>query len=163
MNPMMELYNKNLINSFSYSTIHLDYLCQNSNLFLSNYGKIMNSEQNFIAINTDYFPKETKGDLIVSKQNEKYKKYIPEEQLYFSENKGKVGISGLLKDNFCANLNSDILLKIRNGYQEMTLLSKSAFILDSASNLSMSHSPSSYITRELIMSIPLSQLKNKNS
>ena len=155
MNPMMELYNKNLINSFSYFTIHLDYLCKNSNSFVSNYGKIINSRQKFIAINTDYFSKETKGDLIVSKQNKKYKNYTPAEQLYFSENKGKVGISGLLKYSFGANLNSDILLKIKDANQEMTIISKPAFILDSASGLSMSHSPSSYITRELIMSIPL--------
>ena len=154
-NSMMELYNKKLIHSFSISTIYLNYLCHGSNTYVSNFGKTINSKQYYIAINTNFFPKETRVDLIISEQNKKYKKYTPAEQLYFSENKGKVGVSGILKYDFDANLNTDILLKIKNNNQEMIFSSKPAFILDSASGLSMSDSPSDYRTREVVLSIPL--------
>ena len=72
-----------------------------------------------------------------------------------SEFKGRAGISGILKFEFNANLDSRIFLKLLNKNKEMILLSKPAFILDSAGGLSMNSQPSMPITRETVVSIPL--------
>jgi len=64
-------------------------------------------------------------------------------------------LSGILKYEFNANLDSRIFLKLLNKNKEMILLSKPAFILDSAGGLSMNSQPSMPITRETVVSIPL--------
>ena len=152
---MMELYKRNLIDSFAFYTLYLDDICLDSNSFITNYGKTVLSKQNSLAINSAYFSATRETDLKISEQNKNYKKYTPSEQLYFSEFKGKTGVSGILKYEFNANLNSRIFLKLLNKNQEMLFLSKPAFILDSAGGLQMNSQPSMFITREFVISIPL--------
>ena len=152
---MMELYKRNLIDSFAFYTLYLDDICLDSNSFITNYGKTVLSKQNSLAINSAYFSATRETDLKISEQNTNYKKYTPSEQLYFSEFKGKTGVSGILKYEFNANLNSRIFLKLLNKNQEMLFLSKPAFILDSAGGLQMNSQPSMFITREFVISIPL--------
>ena len=152
---MMELYKRNLIDSFAFYTLYLDDICLDSNSFITNYGKTVLSKQNSLAINSAYFSATRETDLKISEQNKNYKKYTPSEQLYFSEFKGKTGVSGILKYDFNANLNSRIFLKLLNKNQEMLFLSKPAFILDSAGGLQMNSQPSMFITREFVISIPL--------
>ena len=152
--PLMELYNKNLIESFSFFTQYLDEVCLNSDFYISNYGKTINSEQYILAVNSAYFDSISNNNLKISEMNRKYKKYSPSEQLYFSEFKGKVGVSGLLKYLFNANLDSKIFLQFFNKNQEMEFLSQPGFILNSAGGLSMNNQPNDYETRETIISIP---------
>ncbi len=152
---MMELYNRQLIESFSIYTLYLNDVCLESNFYINNYGKTISSRLVLLAINTAYFSATTKNDLKIAEQNNKYKDYTPSEQLYMSEFKGRAGISGILKYEFNANLDSRIFLKLLNKNKEMILLSKPAFILDSAGGLSMNSQPSMPITRETVVSIPL--------
>ena len=152
---MMELYKRNLIDSFAFYTLYLDDICLDSNSYITNYGKTVLSRQYSLAINSAYFSATRETDLKISEQNKNYKKYTPSEQLYFSEFKGKTGVSGILKYDFNANLNSRIFLKLLNKNQEMLFLSKPAFILDSAGGLQMNSQPSMFITREFVISIPL--------
>ena len=152
---MMELYNRQLIESFSIYTLYLNDVCLESNFYINNYGKTISSRLDLLAINTAYFSATTKNDLKIAEQNNKYKDYTPSQQLYMSEFKGRAGISGILKYEFNANLDSRIFLKLLNKNKEMILLSKPAFILDSAGGLSMNSQPSMPITRETVVSIPL--------
>ena len=152
---MMELYKRNLIDSFAFYTLYLEDICLDSNSYITNYGKTVLSRQYSLAINSAYFSATRETDLKISEQNKNYKKYTPSEQLYFSEFKGKTGVSGILKYDFNANLNSRIFLKLLNKNQEMLFLSKPAFILDSAGGLQMNSQPSMFITREFVISIPL--------
>ena len=155
VSPMMELYNRKLIDSFTIYTINLNDLCLGSYFYITNYGKTINSMHNVLAINTEYFTATTKTDLKISEQNGKYKHLTPSEQLYMSEFKGKIGISGILKFEFNANLDSKIFLKLINKNKEMVFLSKPAFILDSAGGLSMNSQPSMMIQRDSLISVPL--------
>jgi ABC-type antimicrobial peptide transport system permease subunit len=152
---IMELYNRNLIDSFSLYTVYLDDICLDSKFYITNYGKTVTSRHNLLAINSGYFSATSETDLKISNQNNKYKSYSPSEQLYFSDFKGKIGISGILNFEFNANLNTTMFLKLLNEYQEMLFLSKPAFILDSAGGLSMNSQPSMPITREAVISFPL--------
>ena len=152
---MMELYDRKLIDSFSLYTLYLDDICLDSRIYLLNYGKTVESRHNVLAINSAYFSATAKNDLKISEQNKKYKSFTPSEQLYFSEFKGNLGISGILKHEFNAKLDSKIFFKILNKNQEMMFLSRPAFILDSAGGLSMNSQPSMQITRECVISIPL--------
>jgi ABC-type antimicrobial peptide transport system permease subunit len=152
---IMELYNRNLIDSFSLYTVYLDDICLDSKFYITNYGKTVTSRHNLLAINSGYFSATSETDLKISNQNNKYKSYSPSEQLYFSDFKGKIGISGILNFEFNANLNTTMFLKLLNEYQEMLFLSKPAFILDSAGGLSMNSQPSMLITREAVISFPL--------
>ena len=154
INSMMELYNRKLIDSFSLYTVYLNDICLDSNFFITNYGKTVSIKHNVLAINSEYFSTTSKTDLKIAEQNKKYKIFSPSEQLYFSNFKGKVGVSGILKYEFNANMNSRIFLKFLNKNQEMLFLSKPAFILDSAGGLFMNSQPSMYITREIVISIP---------
>ena len=153
--PLMELYNKKLIQSFSLYTLYLNDICLDSKFFISNFGKTVSSEQNILAINSAYFDSTSKTDLKISEVHRKYKYYTPSEQLYFSEFKGKVGVSGILKYDFNANLDSDIFLQFINNNQEIEFLSKPGFILNSAGGLLMNNRPSNSETREAIISMPL--------
>ena len=152
---MMELYDNKLIESFSIYTLYLNDICEDSNYFILNYGKTVVSYQYLLGINSAYFSATTKKDLKIAEQNEKYKKFTPSEQLYLSEFKGKAGISGVMKFEFNANLNSKIFLRVFKGNQEMLFLSKPAFILDSGGGLLMNSQPSMAIIRETIVSIPI--------
>ena len=154
INPIMELYNKQLIDSFSFYTVYLNDLCLDSKFFITNYGKTVAIKNNILAINSAYFSTTSKTDLKISEQNKKYKYLTPSEQLYFSQFKGKPGVSGILTYEFNANIKSRIFLKFSNKNQEMLFLSKPAFILDSAGGLYMNSQPSMYITRETIVSVP---------
>ena len=155
MDSMMELYKRKLIDSFAFYTLFLDDICLDTTIYITNYGKTVLSKQNSIAINSAYFSTTTKTDLVISEQNKNYKKYTPSEQLYFSEFKGKLGISAILNFEFNANLKSKMFLKLINKNQEMLFLSKPAFILDSAGGLQMTSQPSFFVTRTFIISIPL--------
>ena len=152
---MMQLYDKKLIDSFSLYTNYLDEMCFNSKFYINNFGKTVSSRQNILGVNPGYFDATSENDLKISEQNNKYKKYSPSEQLYLSEYKGKLGISGILKYEFNANLDTTVFLKLLNKNKEMLFLSKPAFILDSAGGLSMNSQPSMLITRESIISFPL--------
>ena len=152
---MMELYNNKLIESFALYTVYLNNICLESNFYILNYGKTVISNYNLLAISSGYFSSTTKTDLKISKQNNKYKRYTPSEQLYFSEFKGKTGISGILEYEFNANLDSKIFLRLLNKNQEMLFLTKPAFILNSAGGLYMNSQPSINIIRESVISIPL--------
>ena len=152
---MMELYYQNLIDSFTIYTVYLNNICLDSNIYITNYGKTVQSRHNILGISSSYFSSTTKTDLKISEQDTNYKGFTPSEQLYLSEFKGKLGISGILKFEFNANLQSKIFLQLLNKNYEMLFLSKPAFILDSAGGLSMNSQPSIQITRESIISIPL--------
>ena len=152
---MMELYNNKLIESFALYTIYLNNICLDSNFYILNYGKTVTSNYNLLAISSGYFSSTTKTDLKISKQNNRYKSYTPSEQLYFSDFKGKTGISGILEYEFNANLDSKIFLRLLNKNQEMLFLSKPAFILDSAGGLYMNSQPSINFIRESVISVPL--------
>ena len=152
---LMELYDRKLIDSFSLYTLYLGDICLESSIYITNYGKTVQSKNNFLGITSDYFGATTKNDLKISEQDNKYKEFTPSEQLYLSEFKGKTGISGILKYEFNADLQSQIFIQFLNKNQEMIFLSKPAFILDSAGGLSMNNQPSMLITREAILSIPL--------
>lgn len=152
---MMELYNRNLIDSFAIYTSYLNDFCFDANIYITNYGKTVQSKHFITGISSEYFSSTTKTDLKISEQNNKYKGFNPSEQLYISEFKGKTGISGILKYEFDANLETKIFLQLLNKGQEMLFLSRPAFILDSAGGLSMNSQPSMQITRESIISIPL--------
>ena len=154
MNPLMILYDKKLIKSFSFFSLRLDSVCLNSNIDILNYGITERTGQTILAVNSGFFNASTKLDLTVAKQNKKFKKYTPSEQLYFSELKGKIGISSIFKYKFDLQLNSDIFLEILNKNQKMTFITKPAVIIDNAWGLYMSNSPSDYSTRESIVSVP---------
>lgn len=152
---LMELYNKNLIDSFSLYTDYLNHICLGSNFYISSYGKTIGLSTDLLAINSGYFDGTEKYDLIISKQSKKYKKYSPSEQLYFSDYKGKIGASGFLNYQFNIFLNTEFLIKLSNNHKEMVFLSKPAFVLNSAGGLIMSPQPNYYRTRDTIISIPL--------
>ena len=154
-NSLMELYNKKLIDSFSLYTVYLNDICLGSDFYISNYGKTIDINLNLLAINSAFISATSKNDLKISEQFKKYKRYSPSEQLYFSDFKGKVGISGILNYQFNVHKNTEFLLKFVNTYQEMIFLSKPAFILNAAGGLIMTDQPSYYETRETIISIPL--------
>ena len=151
---MMKLYQKNLIESFSLYTLNLNDICLESKFYITNYGKTVSSAQNILAVNSAYFSATTKNDLKIFLQNSKYKKYTPSEQLYFSDFRGKIGISAILNHEFNANLESKIFLKITKAQKEMQFLSKPAFLLDSAGGLQMNSQPSMFVKRDAIISIP---------
>ena len=154
MNPLMELYDNKLIKSFSFFSLRLDSVCLDSKIDILNYGITERNDQTILAVNSGFFDASTKLDLTVAKQNKKFKKYTPSEQLYFSELKGKIGISSVFKYKFDLQLNSDIFLEILNKNQRMTFITKPALIIDNAWGLYMSNSPSDYSTRESIVSVP---------
>ena len=151
---MMKLYQKNLIESFSLYTLNLNDICLESKFYITNYGKTVSSAQNILAVNSAYFSATTKNDLKIFLQNNKYKKYTPSEQLYFSDFRGKIGISAILNHEFNANLESKIFIKITKAQKEMQFLSKPAFLLDSAGGLQMNSQPSMFVKRDAIISIP---------
>ena len=105
-------------------------------------------------MNSAYFSATTSNDLKIFLQNNKYKKYTPSEQLYFSEYRGKIGLSAIFDYEFNANLDSKIFLRISKSQKEMQFLSKPAFLLDSAGGLQMNSQPSMFITRDAIISFP---------
>ena len=152
---IMNLYDKKLIDSFSFYTVDLSTFCLDSNFYITNYGKTISSKNYILGINPAYFSTTTKTDLKISEQMYNYRHLTPSEQLYMSENKGKIGISGILKYEFNANLDSRIFLKLKQKNKEMVFLSKPAFILDSAGGLQMNSQPSMMIQRDSVISIPL--------
>ena len=154
-NPLMELYNKKLIDSFSLYSVYLNDICLGSDFYISNYGKTIDMESNLLSINSAFFSATSKNDLKISEQFKKYKHFSPSEQLYFSDFKGKVGVSGILNYQFNVHKNTEFLLKFTNKHQEMVFLSQPAFILNGAGGLTMTSQPSSYVTRETIISFPL--------
>ena len=154
MNPLMELYDNKLTKSFSFFSLRLESVCLDSNIFLLDYGKTKRILQSILAVNSGFFDTSTKLNLAVDKQNKKFKKYTPSEQLYFSELKGKIGISSVFRYNFDLQLNSDIFMQILKNNQKMTFITKPALIIDNAWGLYMSNSPSDYSTRESIISVP---------
>ena len=153
--PLMELFDKKLIDSFSFYTVDLNKVCLSSNIYISNYGTTEKIRQRLLAINSGFFDKSTKLDLTIENQISKYKKYTPAEQLYYSKFRGKIGISGFLTYQFNANLKTDFLLQITNKNNRMIFISKPAFILNNAWGLYMSNQPSDVSLREGIISIPL--------
>jgi ABC-type antimicrobial peptide transport system permease subunit len=152
MKSLMELYRKKLIDSFSLVTLDLNDVCLKSDFYITNYGKTVNSYQRFLAVNSAYFASTTSNDLKIAQQNNKYKDYSPSEQLYFSDFRGKIGISAIFTYEFNANLDSKIFLKISKTKSEMQFLSQPAFILDSAGGLQMNSQPSMRVTRHAIIS-----------
>ena len=154
MHSLMQLYKKKLIESFSLVTLDLGSVCFDSNFYISNYGKTLNSKQEIIGINSAYFAATTPQNLKISKQNTKYKNFSPSEQLYLSEFRGKIGISAILTFEFNADLNSKMFLKMSKRNKEMQFLSQPAFILDSAGGLQMNSQPSMQVTRSAVISFP---------
>ena len=133
-------------------TLDLNDVCLKSDFYITNYGKTVNSYQRFLAVNSAYFASTTSNDLKIAQQNNKYKDYSPSEQLYFSDFRGKIGISAIFTYEFNANLDSKIFLKISKTKSEMQFLSQPAFILDSAGGLQMNSQPSMRVTRHAIIS-----------
>ena len=154
VNSMMILYQRNLIESFSLYTLNLNSICLESKFAITNYGKTVNSANNILAVNSAYFSATTPQDLKISLQNNKYKDYTPSEQLYFSEFRGKIGLSAIFNFEFNANLDTKIFLKISKTTKEMQFLSQPAFLLDSAGGLQMNSQPSMFVTRDAIISFP---------
>ena len=154
VNSMMILYQRNLIESFSLYTLNLNSICLESKFAITNYGKTVNSANNILAVNSAYFSATTPQDLKISLQNNKYKDYSPSEQLYFSEFRGKIGLSAIFNFEFNANLDTKIFLKISKTTKEMQFLSQPAFLLDSAGGLQMNSQPSMFVTRDAIISFP---------
>ena len=154
MVALMELYKKNLIESFSLVTVDLGSVCFDSSFYITNYGKTINSRQEILGINSAYFAATSPQNLKIAKQNKKYKNYSPSEQLYLSEYRGKVGISSILTFEFNADLDSKIFMKMSKRNKEMQFLSQPAFILDSAGGLQMNGQPSMQVTRNAIISFP---------
>ena len=154
VNSMMILYQRNLIESFSLYTLNLNSVCLESKFAITNYGKTVNSANNILAVNSAYFSATTPQDLKISLQNNKYKDYTPSEQLYFSEFRGKIGLSAIFNFEFNANLDTKIFLKISKTTKEMQFLSQPAFLLDSAGGLQMNSQPSMFVTRDAIISFP---------
>ena len=154
MESMMILFESNLIESFSLYTLNLNSICLESKFYITNYGKTVISNNNILAVNSAYFSATTSNDLKIFLQNNKYKKYTPSEQLYFSEYRGKIGLSAIFDYEFNANLDSKIFLRISKSQKEMQFLSKPAFLLDSAGGLQMNSQPSMFITRDAIISFP---------
>ena len=153
---MMELYDRKLIDSFSLYTVYLNDICLDSRFYLINYGKTIELGQKILSINPDFFSSKTEINYKISQQNKKYKEYSPSEQLYFSDYKGKIGVSGILKYNLDADLDTTLILKLlKNNDQEMLFLSKPGIILDMAEGLIMNGKPSLRIEREAIISFPL--------
>ena len=155
MIALMKLYQKNLIESFSLVTLGLGGVCFESSFYITNYGKTLDSKQEILGINSAFFSATTPQNLKIAKQNKKYKSYSPSEQLYLSEYRGKVGISGILTFEFNANLNSKMFIKMNKRNKEMQFLSQPAFILDSAGGLQMNSQPSMQTTRNAVISFPL--------
>ena len=154
MISLMKLYQKNLIETFSLISVNLGSLCLDTNFYISNYGKTINSKQDIFSINSAYFSATTPQNLKIYKQNKNYKNFTPSEQLYFSEFRGKIGISAILTFEFNADLDSKIFLKTSKNNKEMQFLSQPAFILDSAGGLQMNSQPSMRVTRDAIISFP---------
>ena len=154
MISLMKLYQKNLIETFSLISVNLGSLCFDTNFYISNYGKTINSKQDIFSINSAYFSATTPQNLKIYKQNKNYKNFTPSEQLYFSEFRGKIGISAILTFEFNADLDSKIFLKTSKNNKEMQFLSQPAFILDSAGGLQMNSQPSMRVTRDAIISFP---------
>ena len=151
---LMELYDKKLIEKFSFKSCNIGDL-YDSFFYILNYGKNIKSRLSFIGLSPEYFASTNKQDLVISEQNKSYSDYTPSEQLYFSEFRGKVGVSGILKYEFNINLNSDIFLKFTDGINEMLFLSKASIILDSASGLNLNKYPSIMIIRDALIPIPM--------
>ena len=154
MISLMKLYQKNLIETFSLISVNLGSLCFDTNFYISNYGKTINSKQDIFSINSAYFSATTPQNLKIYKQNKNYKNFTPSEQLYLSEFRGKIGISAILTFEFNADLDSKIFLKTSKNNKEMQFLSQPAFILDSAGGLQMNSQPSMRVTRDAIISFP---------
>ena len=152
MKSLMELYRRKLIESFSLVTLDLNDVCLKSDFYITNYGKTVNSYQNILAVNSAYFSATTPNDLKIAQQNKNYQQYSPSEQLYFSDYRGKIGISAILTYEFNANLDSKIFLRVTKSKSEMQFLSQPAFILDSAGGLQMNSQPSMGVTRHAIVS-----------
>ena len=151
MISLMKLYQKNLIETFSLISVNLGSLCFDTNFYISNYGKTINSKQDIFSINSAYFSATTPQNLKIYKQNKNYKNFTPSEQLYLSEFRGKIGISAILTFEFNADLDSKIFLKTSKNNKEMQFLSQPAFILDSAEGFQMNSQPSMHVTRDAIM------------
>ena len=154
MISLMQLYQKNLIESFSLVTVDLGSVCFDSSFYITNYGKTLNSKQEILGINSAYFSATSPQNLKIAKQNKKYKSYSPSEQLYMSEFRGKVGVSAILTFEFNADLDSKIFIKMSKRNKEMQFLSQPAFILDSAGGIQMNSQPSMQVTRNAIISFP---------
>ena len=151
---LMELYDKKLIQNFSFRSCYISYL-YDSVFYISNYGKNIQSKLDLTGISSEYFSTTNKQDLIISEQNKSYSDYTPSEQLYFADFKGKIGVSGILKYQFNINLNSNIFLKFTNEINEMLFLSKAAIVLDSGGGLFLNKYPTIMDVRDSIVSIPM--------
>lgn len=151
---LMALYDEDLIEDFGLYTFHINNACFEAKSYILNYGKTVESLQNVLGVNSAYFSSTSKIDLKIAEQNENFQDYTPSEQLYFSDFKGKIGISGIFKYEFNAKIDSNIFLKLKTKKKDMLFLSKSAFILDSGGGLKMNSQPSYRGTRESIISIP---------
>ena len=154
-----DLYNmmkKNYIEYFSYKTPSLSKMCFESESLIQSYGKSLEFSTITLGISPNYFHTTEKSDLIIFDQNKYLKHYNPSEQLYFKDNIGKIGLSAIFNWEFKADLSSTIFFNIKNpiNINQMTFISKPAFLLDNAGGLQMSSVPSMFYVRNSLISFP---------
>ncbi len=154
-----DLYNmmkKNYIEYFSYKTPSFSKICLQSESFIQNYGKSLEFITTTLGISPNYFHTTEKSDLKIFEQNKYLKQYNPSEQLYFKDNLGKIGLSAIFNWEFKADLSSTIFFNIKNpkNINQMTFISKPAFLLNNAGGLQMSSVPSMFYIRDTLISFP---------
>lgn len=86
--------------------------------------------------------------------DKKYNSFTPSEQLYLSESKGKVGLSGIFKWQFNANVDEYFYIQQQRNRNQMTFLYKPAFIINAAAGLQVNSEPSMMVRRTTSLSIP---------
>ena len=154
-----DLYNmmkNNYIEYFTYITPSISNICFKSESFIQSYGKSLEFNTITLGISPNYFHTTEKSDLIIYQQSQYLKKYNPSEQLYFKDNLGKIGLSAIFNWEFKADLSSIIFYNIKNpkNINQMTFISKPAFLLDNAGGLQMSSVPSMFYIRNSLISFP---------
>ena len=153
--PLKELYDKELIESFTFRTAEFSEVCFKSTIQVENIGKSLYYTTYLNGISPEYFSTTEKSDLKIAEQNETYNKYNPSEQLYLKDYIGKVGLSALFTFHFDLHINTDFYINLKNQNEEIKFITKPAFLLNGAAGIYVNSIPSSYWQRTNIISIPL--------
>ena len=93
--PLKKLFDKNLIESFSYKTADFSEVCFGTYTEVGNMGKSLQYKTYLKGISPEYFSTTEKSGLQIAEQNKSYIKYNPSQQLYLRNNIGKIGLSAI--------------------------------------------------------------------
>ena len=156
---LKKMIDQGLIDEFSYRSPTLSNVCFREPSTIMNLGKSLSFNMDIKAISPSFFSATDPEPLRIDesqtyKVDKSFNLYTPSEQLYLSESKGKVGLSGIFKWEFNANLNDYFYIQQRRNKNQMTFLNKPAFIINAASGLQVNSEPSMMVQRTTALSIP---------